>query len=501
MNSNDPIMSRREFCRRFGSAAAGAVFLPAVLKAGNVSEPFPAQQLISVARNGSPAQNLDKVLELQGGIDRFVGPEDIVIIKPNCQWRNQGTTNIACVRRLIERILDIDGFQGEIIVAENIHRSPSNSEGWTVENAINFDTELSLKNYNQLIDYFQDRGHENVTKYHVKSTDRGGTVVTGPEDGDGYVHTALVYTSVTGDRTIMTYPVFTSAYSGITIDFKNGAWKNGSYLQRNITFINTSVLNEHGSVNATCSVKNLMGIVDLPGNETGLLPGGYKNFHSILTRGMGGALGMFMNTIRKPDLNIITAEWVGWGSRIDPALAAHARTVLSGTDPVSLDYWATKYVLYPHTPDDYEEKEYHHPDHDYTHLWKYLHTCHDEGIGTLDESEMQVAEYDFASAVTSQSCRYRTGDVTIYYNYPNPFNSETSMRFDLHAPASVSAVIYNSYGRQVRTLLPEQLLPAGTRTLVWNGRDRRFRPVPGGLYICRFSVNKKQFFIKIIASK
>lgn len=500
MIGRDGTVSRREFFRMLAAATAGVLFVPPGFGYSKGSV-IPLLQPIAVSRNGSPPHNLEKVLELLGGIGSFVGGDDIVVIKPNCQWRNQGTTNIACVRRLIELILALPGFNGEIIVAENIHRTPADSEGWTVVNEINYDTEKGLRNYNELVAWFHDAGYAQVTKCHLVSTDRGGRIVTGPADGDGYVHTNLVYTSVTGDSTIMTYPVFTSSFSGITIDFRSGAWKHGAYLNRHVRFINTSVLNDHGSVNATCSVKNLMGVVDLPGNEFGELPGGYKNFHSILTRGMGGALGMFMNSIRRPDLNIITAEWVGWGSRIDPAQATRARTVLASTDPVALDYWATKYVLYPCTPEGHPEKEYHHPDNDFTHLWKYLHTCNDEGIGTLNENEMQVSEFDFNAGVDSGNCRYITGDAAIYYNYPNPFNAWTTLRFDLVRPASVSVTIYDAAGRQVRSLLAARQLPSGPHLLTWDGRDRTGRRVAGGVYVCRFIIGGSSYYIKLAASQ
>jgi hypothetical protein len=65
-----------------------------------------------------------------------------------------------------------------------------------------------------------------------------------------------------------------------------------------------------------------------------------------------------MKTIRKADLNIVTAEWVGWGSRGDPAKATRMRTILASEDPVSLDYYGAKYLLYPLS----RNRKYHDPD-------------------------------------------------------------------------------------------------------------------------------------------
>ena len=49
------------------------------------------------AVNGHPSENLSKVIELMGGIEKFIGPNDVVIIKPNVQWWNQGVPNLSAL--------------------------------------------------------------------------------------------------------------------------------------------------------------------------------------------------------------------------------------------------------------------------------------------------------------------------------------------------------------------------------------------------------------------
>ncbi len=53
------------------------------------------------AVNGGPGDNLEKVLALAGGAGTLFGDEDVVILKPNLQWYNQGATNIAAMERLV----------------------------------------------------------------------------------------------------------------------------------------------------------------------------------------------------------------------------------------------------------------------------------------------------------------------------------------------------------------------------------------------------------------
>ena len=58
---------------------------------------------IYISKNGTPQQNMEKVIEMMGGIETYIQKNDIVILKPNLQWWNQGRTNLAAMKRLIDR--------------------------------------------------------------------------------------------------------------------------------------------------------------------------------------------------------------------------------------------------------------------------------------------------------------------------------------------------------------------------------------------------------------
>ena len=69
-------------------------------------------------------------------------------------------------------------------------------------------------------------------------------------------------------------------------------------------------------------------------------------------------------------------------------------------------------------------------------------------------------------------------------NYPNPFNTQTTIQYDLPEASRVSLVIYDIAGREVRSWnLQEQ---AGYRQLIWDGTDRSGRLAPTSIYIYRF---------------
>ncbi len=68
---------------------------------------------------------------------------------------------------------------------------------------------------------------------------------------------------------------------------------------------------------------------------------------------------------------------------------------------------------------------------------------------------------------------------------PNPFASETSLRFDVPAGGgAASVVVYDVNGRKVATLA-EGERAAGRHTLTWDGRDTRGERVAAGVYFVR----------------
>ncbi len=72
----------------------------------------------------------------------------------------------------------------------------------------------------------------------------------------------------------------------------------------------------------------------------------------------------------------------------------------------------------------------------------------------------------------------------VYSNYPNPFNPETSIRFDLTDAGVVVITVYDVHGRRVHTLLNEPR-NAGSFSVKWYGIDSYGNPVPSGIYVCR----------------
>lgn len=72
--------------------------------------------------------------------------------------------------------------------------------------------------------------------------------------------------------------------------------------------------------------------------------------------------------------------------------------------------------------------------------------------------------------------------------YPNPFNPETNIQFNLPKAGKVEIAIYNIKGQKVKTLLNDQM-KAGEHKVVWNGKDSNQRNCASNVYFVRMKVN------------
>lgn len=67
-------------------------------------------------------------------------------------------------------------------------------------------------------------------------------------------------------------------------------------------------------------------------------------------------------------------------------------------------------------------------------------------------------------------------------NYPNPFNPETRIRYEVFHPGRVSLFIFNLQGRIVRTFIQKEPEP-GIHEILWDGKDDQGKMLPSGVYI------------------
>ncbi|MCP4293303.1 MAG: T9SS type A sorting domain-containing protein [bacterium] len=75
-------------------------------------------------------------------------------------------------------------------------------------------------------------------------------------------------------------------------------------------------------------------------------------------------------------------------------------------------------------------------------------------------------------------------------NHPNPFNPQTTIRYELAESGPVRLEIFDASGHLVRVLVDERQA-AGHRSVVWNGRDSGNRQLSSGVYLYRMQAGGK----------
>ncbi|MDD3536433.1 MAG: carboxypeptidase regulatory-like domain-containing protein, partial [Candidatus Cloacimonetes bacterium] len=82
-------------------------------------------------------------------------------------------------------------------------------------------------------------------------------------------------------------------------------------------------------------------------------------------------------------------------------------------------------------------------------------------------------------------------------NYPNPFNPETTIYYEIKDAIPVCLEIYNLKGQKLRTLVNE-VQAMGRYRIVFDGKDARKLPLPSGVYLYRFSAGEYRKMRKMI---
>jgi uncharacterized protein (DUF362 family) len=280
-----------------------------------------------MGQNGDKFYRSDAVTSL-GGPDGLISPDDVVLIKVNAQWKYRGATNSDVVRGLIQRILEHpDGFTGEVVLFEN--GQGRGSLNCDTSSAYNGDTSVRANavdtshSFTYLIQaLFNDHRVSGKLLDPVRDVFLSGT----DHANDGF----RTYENVS-------YPCFTTD-GGHRVELREGLWTGSDYSPK-LKLINIPVLKTHGGCEITASLKHFYGVVSMSDGNSGI-----RHYGKL-----GQTCGKMVVSVRTPVLNIVDAIWVSHRSlRGYPARTTfQARQLLASQDPVALDYWAAKYILYP----------------------------------------------------------------------------------------------------------------------------------------------------------
>ena len=85
-------------------------------------------------------------------------------------------------------------------------------------------------------------------------------------------------------------------------------------------------------------------------------------------------------------------------------------------------------------------------------------------------------------------------------NYPNPFNPETTINFNLPQDSKVVLDIYNLKGQRVKRLVSDNFVK-GNHQVVWKGTNEASQDVTSGVYLYKIMTDKSQTIKKMILQK
>jgi hypothetical protein len=91
-------------------------------------------------------------------------------------------------------------------------------------------------------------------------------------------------------------------------------------------------------------------------------------------------------------------------------------------------------------------------------------------------------------------------EFSLLQNFPNPFNPETTIQYNLAESADVTLHIYNVVGQVVRTLVAERQ-SAGRYRVQWSGMDDRGVSVSSGIYFYEIRAGKNKDVRKLMLLK
>jgi hypothetical protein len=115
------------------------------------------------------------------------------------------------------------------------------------------------------------------------------------------------------------------------------------------------------------------------------------------------------------------------------------------------------------------------------------------GYFILGRAEGTGCERDGADEGIPKDCALRQ-------SYPNPFNAETVVCYELPGEGMVRLDIYDSSGRKVRTLV-NGYRTAGSHSVEWNGKDDRGMTAATGMYICWLRAGIRNRISKVVYAK
>ena len=113
-----------------------------------------------------------------------------------------------------------------------------------------------------------------------------------------------------------------------------------------------------------------------------------------------------------------------------------------------------------------------------------------------------IIDISFSGITSIEDASELISEIPIRFleNFPNPFNPNTTISFELKESGLTKIEIYNVKGEKIKTLL-NKTLPTGSHEVEWKGLNEKGKTIPSGVYFYKLSVNGKQKTNKMLLLK
>jgi uncharacterized protein (DUF362 family) len=450
-NTSGGTLSRRTFINRLGATTAGLLIAPYV-KSGNILayDHMPENQyLAQVALTGATGYErslvrgkMEHLFEALGDISDVIRPGDKVALKINLVGGSGNAYSGAHQGRSITETMwthpEVLRAVGELIIDAGV-----NPEDLYIVEALWDDASYNNFGYRSVQ---EDLGAQFVDLDKPDPYNDFMVKETGPNHS--------FYESFTCNRILDEVDVYVSI----------------------------AKMKQHYQAGVTHSIKNQVGIVPkdhytMPsntGNRSALhFEGG--NFNTHLPRSICDLF--FAVPVNLAIIDGIRNAEGGEGTWNPTFVPADYNVLIAGKDPVATDSVASYLMGNDPEADGLQLPGYEVRDEQFSD--NYLKLLSERGAGTNKMSEIQLVG-DGAGMITSVRPEYDPhipDTIKLSDNWPNPFNSSTSIRFYLPEPNHVTIKVYTVMGQEVETLV-DGIVPEGSHDLQWAAHS-----LASGMYI------------------
>lgn len=115
-------------------------------------------------------------------------------------------------------------------------------------------------------------------------------------------------------------------------------------------------------------------------------------------------------------------------------------------------------------------------------------------------SNIGLTVFDYPTSAVEDDTNQTPECNTSIYNYPNPFRTETKIRFTIQENSLVRIEVYNIKGQRVKKLF-NATMPKGLNDIEWDGKDDKGKSLPAGVYFCKLKSSDRIMTTKMVFIK